>query len=150
MKRTSTISSILYTLLALAVAPSLLADDENRCSFRSVAGKWGFRYAGAVLPSDPVGAVGVFTLDKNGNVSDGKLTENDAGSITHATFSGTFTANPDCTGALAITLFVDGIPIGNGALEVVWFDNSNEVRMVLTDSGEVLTLDGQRLFPKGD
>jgi hypothetical protein len=143
-------SLILGALLVLGLAPALLADDDHGCSYRSVAGNWGYRYTGTVLPSDPVGAVGIFTLDKNGNVSDGKLTENDAGFITHATFSGTFTVNADCTGSIAVTLFVDGNPIGDGEFDIVWIDNSNDVRMVLIADNEVLTLDGKKLFPKGD
>jgi len=47
--------------------------------------------------------VGILTLDAAGNLLGGKATANLNGSVTHETFSGTYSVNPDCTGKSTIT-----------------------------------------------
>ena len=142
----TTLVTVFCALFVVGIAPALLADGDHVCSYRSVAGKWGFTYSGTVLPSSPVLGVGTFTLDKNGTLTDGRLTDGDGLS----TFSGPFTVDPDCTGSTTLTVCGRDGCDGPFIFSIVWIDNSNATRWVLLESEIVTGLDGKKLFPNRD
>jgi hypothetical protein len=146
MKRTSTSIPILCTLLVLAFAPALLADDHHGCSYRSVSGDWGFTTNGTRIGVGAVAGAGVFTLDKNGNILNGAQTVSFNGTIADETFSGTYVVNSDCTGSATVVVLSPIAPRTSN-LNLVFVGNSNGVRMIFTDDGTILTVDGKRLFP---
>ncbi len=155
MKRkmvTRTLAIVFFAALALGMAPSAQAQE---CSLASAAGKWGFTTNGTVVGVGPRASQGILTLDAAGNLLDGKATSSLNGSVTHETFSGTYTVNPDCTGTFAIDLFnQSGNKILTLAGDIVLDDNVRGLRLIFTSAvlpngtplGTVITGDGKRLF----
>ena len=94
------LAGLLFAAVALSAAPTAQA---GQCSLAVVAGKWGFTTSGTVVGIGPRASVGILTLDAAGNLLGGKATANLNGSVTHETFSGTYSVNPDCTGKSTIT-----------------------------------------------
>jgi hypothetical protein len=70
----ATLTMILLNMLYLGLAPTARAQDERGCSNASVAGKWGFTTNGTVVGIGPRDSLGIFTLDKAGNLLNGKAT----------------------------------------------------------------------------
>src|SRR5229473_2724615 len=95
-----TFAVILFVTVALSAVSSARG---GQCSLAGVAGKWGVTTSGTVVGIGPRASVGIFTLDAAGNLLGGKATANLNGSVTHETFSGTYSVNPDCTGKSTIT-----------------------------------------------
>jgi hypothetical protein len=158
MKRNISRTTLAMVLLAIVYVGSALAaraQDESGCSNASVAGKWGFTTNGTVVGIGPRASLGIFTLDGAGNLVNGKATASLNGSVTDETFSGTYSANPDCTGKLAIQIFD---PAGNkilaATLNLVFDTNVRELRAIFTSAvlpngtslGTVITVQAKRLF----
>jgi len=134
---------------------TVLADEGRSCSLGSAAGKWGFTTNGTVVGIGPRDSLGIFTLDGAGNLVNGKATSSLNGSITGETFSGTYTVNPDCTGAIAIDIFdLSGNKILSGTLNTVFDNDVRELRAMYTSAilpngtalGVVITGSGKRVF----
>src|SRR5258708_33714748 len=105
------LAGLLFAAVALSAAPTAQA---GQWSLAVVAGKWGFTKSGTVVGIGPRASVGILTLDAAGNLLGGKATANLNGSVTHETFSGTYSVNPDCTGKSTIdVLDLSGNPIQN-------------------------------------
>jgi hypothetical protein len=67
-------------------------------------GAYGFAVGGTSNPSgNALATVGLFTADGAGNIGFGKVTQSNAGAITTATFTGTYSINTDCTGTVTTT-----------------------------------------------
>ncbi|MFY9550956.1 MAG: hypothetical protein WAU32_07385 [Thermoanaerobaculia bacterium] len=130
--------------LLLSVAPAMRADDDNRgCTYRTVSGDWGYTSAGTRIGVGAIAAVGSFTLDKGGNVLDGKQTVSFNGVIADETFSGKYSLNDDCT-ASAVVVVASPIAPRTSHLDLVFISDSNGVRMLFTDAGTILTVDGKK------
>jgi hypothetical protein len=142
-------------LFALSVASSLHAQDRNGCSNRGVAGKWSYRLAGSILldannsdtyPNDaPIAGVGTITLDRSGNATGGGPYKS-GNTLSHVTFSGTYTVNSDCIGSLSLDTVIDGQDLGNIEFDQVFGDNMNEFHWVARSQELVVNVDGKRLF----
>jgi hypothetical protein len=122
------------TLLAFAFASPATADEDAKCSNRTLLGSYGFAVDGQIQP--PAGpplllrAVAMTEFDGNGNLSQ----------VDHATFNGvprwigwrqatgTYEINADCTGTAQIVP-ADGSPALN--LHLVVFDRGRQVRTVV-------------------
>ena len=151
MKRTTpspALAALFCVVLAATLAPAARADDHG-CSNGSVAGKYGYTTTGTRLGIGPVAGVGIFTLDRNGNVLGGKQTVSFNGTIADETYTGTYTVNSDCTGT-AILVVVSSIPAFNRTsnLDLVWVDNSSALRAIFTNAQTIITVDAKKLFPE--
>ena len=62
----------------------------------------------------------------------GKATSSLNGSIADETFSGNYTVNPDCTGTLAVTIFVGGVPTYDVTLYIAFDDDMRALRGLFT------------------
>jgi hypothetical protein len=151
----ATLTMILLNMLYLGLAPTARAQDERGCSNASVAGKWGFTTNGTVVGIGPRDSLGIFTLDKAGNLLNGKATSSLNGSVTDETFSGTYSVNPDCTGKLTIQIFdLSGNKILAATLDLVFDSDVRELRAIFTSAvlpngtplGTVITVQAKRLF----
>jgi hypothetical protein len=130
------------------------------CSLAHAAGSWAFSNSGTVIGIGPRVAEGVFTLDTAGKVLNGKFTQSLNGAITRGTFSGAFTVNSDCTGALSFDVFDEsGTELFTGTADLSFDDNVREFRFIFTSAAlpdgtplaTVIVGDARRLFPdKGD
>ncbi len=98
--------------------------------------------------------MGILTLDAAGNLLGGKATANLNGSVTHETFSGTYTVNPDCTGKSTIdVLDLSGNKILTITFEFVVDDNLQGLRSIFTSAvlpngtplATVITSDAKRV-----
>ena len=144
MKPVSKLIPILCTLLVLGIAPALLAHDDHGCALRSVSGDWGFTTNGTRIGVGAVAGVGGFTLDKNGNILNGAQTVSFNGTVAEETFSGTYKVNSDCTSSAQVVV-VSPIAPRTSNLNLIFVGDSNGVRMIFTDSGTILTVDGKKL-----
>jgi hypothetical protein len=131
----------------LLIAPVLLADEQ--CSLRSIAGDFGYTVTGTRLPVGPAASVGTVHFDRDGNLS-GSQTLSIGGTIVQGeVLTGTYSVSPDCTGEA--TIVVSNTPFPRTShLDVVWVNSSTEFRAIFTDTGLILTVDGQRIHHGND
>lgn len=151
--RTGLVIIFAAAVVASMAAPAQADDHHHQCSLAGAAGNWGFTDSGTVVGVGPRTAVGILTLDAAGNVLNGEATSSLNGSIAAETFSGTYTVNSDCTGTLAVTIFVSGVPAYEVTLYLAFDDNMRALRglftsVVVEPSGTLLStvigLDGRR------
>jgi hypothetical protein len=145
--KTFTIAAV--TALALGLAPVAKADDKG-CSNATLKGTFAFTASGFITApaaaAGPLAEVGAQTFDGNGGAS-AIATSSQNGNIHQVTITGTYTVNPDCTGTLAIQAFPGGL---KSQLFFVIDDTANELLLICTDPGFVLTGIARRQFPRGD
>jgi hypothetical protein len=151
--RTGLVIMFAAAVVASMAAPAQADDHHHQCSLAGAAGNWGFTDSGTVVGVGPRTAVGILTLDSAGNVLNGKATSSLYGSIADETFSGNYTVNPDCTGTLAVTILVGGVPAYDVTLYIAFDDDMRALRglftsVVVEPSGTMLStviaLDGKR------
>jgi hypothetical protein len=116
--------------------------QSRTCSNANLTGAYGSTVGMLVLPAGTPRAVLLrFEFDGNGNFTN-KLTMNDNGTIIHATDSGTYTINSDCTG----TLYTNG---GTRTVEILLVDSGNEFYSIRTDPANLVFLfhSAKKIFP---
>jgi hypothetical protein len=161
-KKRSIARSILFFAFMLslaAVASAQDRDDVRTCSNASVAGTWGYSETGTLyLPTGaavPYASLGRYTLDLDGNYS-GTRVASVGGTLQKATFKGTATVNPDCTGTVTISFYGEsGNLLSTVVKTLVYVDNAREVRAIVTsvvlpngtNLGAVLTTNAKKQFP---
>ena len=149
MKR-STITKIFtiaaVTALALSVAPSAKAQDKG-CSVASLRGTYAQKGTGVITaPPDmagPFANVGTLVFDGNGGVT-GTLFVSLNGNSAQVTETGTYKVNADCTGTYSVQLAPLGIT--SNAFFVI-DDNWDELQILPTDPGGVITCVAKRIYP---
>ena len=111
-------------------------DDESckKCSLKSLKGCYGYSYTGT-SGSGPIAAVGPINFDGDGNTS-ATYSVNSNGMNFQGSFTGTYTVNEDCTGAVTIHLPVLGIS-SNGRFVIV--EEGKEALFMGTDAGVTVT-----------
>ncbi len=129
-----TIARISFGLLLAVVLLSAAPSAQAGASFTmaSAAGSWGFTDNGTVLGIGPRTAVGIFTLDKHGNLTNGVATSSLNGVVAAETFSGTYTINPDCTGTVSVNIYSGSTELFSVTLSSVFDDNMTELRGLFT------------------
>jgi hypothetical protein len=99
-----------------------------------------------VLRAGPFAGVNLETFDGDG-VLTGRGIGNLNGNIVPVTFTGVYTVNADCTG----TYTVQVSPLGlTTHASFVIDDGGNELQIIITDPGTVITCIARRQFPIGD
>jgi len=141
--KTLTIAAV--TALGLVITPTAKADDKG-CSNASLKGTFAQMGTGTITapPSmaGPLANVGVLTFDGNGGII-GSLVNSINGATVPATETGTYKVNADCTGSYTVQLSL-GFPAN--AFFVVT-DGGNEIQIIITDPGAVITCVAKRLYP---
>ncbi|HEV2395686.1 MAG TPA: hypothetical protein VGS27_01930 [Candidatus Sulfotelmatobacter sp.] len=115
--------------LAMTVAASA---QSGPCSMARAAGSYSFTDNGTVLGVGLRTAVGVFTLDAAGNITNGSATSSLNGTVAVETFSGTYTVNPDCTGSGTAKIFSSGVDILNLTMNLSFDNGLREMRAIFT------------------
>jgi hypothetical protein len=157
MKRhtASTLLTIVF-LTGFIVSSAPLQAKDHGCSTAITAGDWGFTDTGSIIGLGPFGAIGTFTLDAAGNVV-GEQTNSVNGSVSHLTFTGSYTVNSDCAGSTDLDVFDSlGNKVRTSGLDLVFDDDVKEMRAIFTSvilpSGTslptVITLEARRLSSK--
>ena len=151
MKRNTTTRALALAAFAFAlgVAPMAKADNKG-CSLATLKGTWADKDTGFITaPPQFAGtfaALTVETYDGNGNVTfSGTASLN--GNIVSSTAKGTYTVNPDCTGTYTAVNPVLGI---TAHAVFVIADSGNELQILVTDPGTVISCIARRQFPAGD
>jgi hypothetical protein len=146
--KTFTITAV--TALALGLAPTAKADNKG-CSTASLTGPFVYTATGgfvaAPAPLGPYAEAGTQTFDGKGGTTVAGMSSSN-GSVAPVTITGTYTVNPDCTGAFTL-------PIAPGIAAHYFFvlainGNSSEFQAVCLDPVAVITRIGRSQFPAGD
>ena len=109
---------------------------DRSCSLARAAGNWSLTDQGTVVGVGPRTAVGVFTLDGAGNLTNGVATSSLNGSIADETFSGTYTVSSNCTGTLSVTIYSSGTELFVVTLNLAFDDDMRELRGIFTSATE--------------
>jgi len=143
MKRNIALTMLVIVFTAaLVVSMAAPAQAVAACSFARAAGTYGVSDSGTVVGIGPRASVDLLTLDAAGNIK-GKVTASLNGSLTQSMLSGTYTVNPDCTGAASFSEFdQSGNLILTATADLVWDDNMREIRFIFTS---VVLADGTPL-----
>jgi hypothetical protein len=136
------------TALALSVTPIAKADSRG-CSNATLKGAFvdkdtGFITAPPAL-AGPFAGVNLETFDGHGALTGTGIVSLN-GNVFPGTFTGTYTVNPDCTGTYTVQNSL-------GSTVHAFFvinDSGNELQIVITDPGTVITCIARRQFPVGD
>jgi hypothetical protein len=152
MKRSTTAKAFAIaavTALALTVAPMAKAEGKG-CSNATLKGTFADKDTGFLTAppamAGPFAGVSIQTYDGNGTLTTTGIASLN-GTIVPVTSTGTYTVNPDCTGTYTVQIS----PIGLTAHGFFVIDDSgNELQIIVTDPGTVITCIARRQFPKGD
>jgi len=136
------VSSLFAVALIVGMSAPAYAWDRDECSLARAAGKWSLTDQGTVINIGPRTAVGVFTLDGNGNLLNGVAASSLNGTIASETFSGTYTVNPDCTGSLDVKIYSGGTELFEITAFTAYDNDMREMRAVFTS---VVTPNGTAL-----
>ena len=127
---------IQLTLIASsAPTPSQpVAGDSQTCTNASFSGPYGYTISGVVIVNSDggfysVAESGVVTADGSGNLK-GSDTNSQSGQIQSQTFTGTYTVNSDCTGAVMVVG-----SLGTSHFNVVIVDSGQEILFIASDAG---------------
>ncbi|MBF6095666.1 hypothetical protein [Nocardia cyriacigeorgica] len=147
--------------IAAALIPSLLltvacgtagtstepvAADDSGCDVSAAHGSYAATGRGTAVGRGPLAAVGVLTFDGKGGFTAVRTIHNGPQVHPDHTVKGSYTINADCTGSLSYSNG-DGI---SGAQtthnDLVVDDNGNQLRVVGTDPGFAVIVEGRRQF----
>jgi hypothetical protein len=141
-----------FALLLTALLPTAYGQS---CSLARAAGKYAFSDSGTVIGVGPRAADAILTLDAAGNFS-GPVTASLNGSVSRSTLSGTYTVNPDCTGAANFSEFdLSGNLLITATADFFWDNNMREIRFIFTSAvlanrtplATVINGDARKLVP---
>jgi hypothetical protein len=153
-RRTPTLcglATILATFPILILPPAAQAEGSS-CSLSRAAANWTFTDSGTVIGIGPRAALGKFTLDAAGSLSNGVATSSLNGVIAEETFYGTYTVNSDCTGTITVGIFSAGTELFTVTLNIIFDKKMEHVHglftSVITPGGAslptVIALEGRR------
>lgn len=134
------LASLFAVAMIVCIAAPLHA--AGPCSLARAAGHWSLTDNGTVVGVGPRIAVGVFTLDANGNLLNGVAASSLNGNVASETFSGTYTVNPDCSGSFDVKIYSGGVEIFELTAFTAFDDDMREMRAVFTS---VVAPDGTSL-----
>jgi hypothetical protein len=137
--------------LALCLVPAVKA--SGGCTVGSLYGAFADKDTGVIIPGPnaaplPFAGVNLITFDGSGNMTATGF-GNVGGTGAAQTEAGTYTVNPDCTGTYTVTVN-PGTPGAFLAHAFFVIDDSlNELQIIVTDPGAVITCVARRQFPVG-
>jgi hypothetical protein len=137
------------TVLALGVAPMANARDKG-CSNATLTGTFSEKDNGFITNPPPAPAslfagVVLETFDGDGTITASGITSLD-GTVTPQTETGTYTVNPDCTGTYEVQISPGGF---TAHAFFVIDDGGNELQIIVTDPGTVITCIARKQYPAG-
>ncbi len=129
--------------LALALVPGAMA-AERPCSNATLNGAFADRDTGLIAGLGQFVGANLEKFDGHGNMSStGTVSLN--GDIVQATATGTYTVNADCTGTYTLQ---NSLGLTIHAFFVI-ADGGDELEVVITDPGTVISCVARKQFPKG-
>jgi hypothetical protein len=142
------VATVFASLVALAIVTTAHADNDKQedCSVATLKGSFGYTVTGALVTgsgAEPFAAVGRLTFDGTGNFENIRTISRNGNILLDVEGVGTYTVDPDCTGSFT---FTDG-GVVTLSTDIVIDDHGNELRMIATSPGTVLTVIGRKQFP---
>ena len=142
--KTFTLAAV--AVIALGMSSAAKASDKG-CSVNTLRGSYAQTGSGVITaPPDQAGPfanVGTLVFDGNGGLT-GTLVVSSNGSSSPATETGTYTVSSDCTGTYTVQI----APFGITSQAFFAIDtNGDELEIIVTDSGSVITCVAKKLFP---
>jgi hypothetical protein len=136
------------TALALGIAPTANAYDKG-CSNATLKGTFAEKDTGFITNPPPAPAslfagVNLDTFDGKGTIRATGISSLD-GTVTPQTETGTYTVNPDCTGTYEVQISPGGF---TAHASFVIDDGGNELQIIVTDQGTVITCIARKQFPE--
>jgi hypothetical protein len=138
----------LVTALTLVFVPLAKAEGK-RCSNATVKGTFGEKDTGFITAppefAGPFAGINTEVFDGNGGLAGAGMVSIN-GNIVPQTYKGTYMVNPDCTGtytvlnSLGLTIHAFFVVVAGG----------NELEIVITDPGTVITCVAHRQSLKGE
>jgi hypothetical protein len=121
----------LFALVGMAIV-TVPAYAAGPCSLARSAGQWSLTDNGTVIGIGPRVAVGVFTLDGQGNLQNGVAASSLNGVVASETFSGTYAVNPDCSGTFDVKIYSGNTELFELTAFMAFDDDMREMRAVFT------------------
>ena len=143
MKPTATALGLILGSALLGLAQAAWSHD---CTLSDAAGRYGYTSSGSIV-TPPVGAftaVGHVTLTETGTFT-GAQTTSIAGNLVAETIQGTFTVNPDCTGAATVYVYHGTTLARTSHIDVVWDNHQNELRAIFLNPGTSISIWGRKM-----
>jgi hypothetical protein len=139
-----------FSALGLGIAPTANAYDKG-CSNATLKGTYADKDDGFIMNTPPAApslfaGVNLDTFDGKGTIRATGFATLD-GSGGPQTETGTYTVNPDCTGTYEVTISPGGFTTH---ASFVIDDDGNELQIIVTDPGNVITCIARKQFPKGE
>jgi hypothetical protein len=128
--------AVVFAVAMMAGLASPAHAWDRPCSLAGAAGNWSLTDQGTVVGVGPRTAVGTFTLDGAGDLTNGVGTSSLNGSIAEETFSGTYTVNSNCTGTLAVNIYSSGTLLFKVTANTAYDDNMKQMRAIFTSVTE--------------
>ena len=137
-----------FATLALGIAPTANANYAG-CSNDTLKGTFAEKDTGFIMNTPPAPAslfagVNLDTFDGKGTITATGFAIVD-GNGGPQTENGTYTVNPDCTGTYEVKIYPGGY---TAHASFVIDDDGNELQIVVTDAGNVITCIARKQFPK--
>lgn len=146
IKKTLAMSAV--AALALALAPAAKAGNRG-CSLATLKGAFADKDTGFLTAppamAGPFAGVNLETFDGRGGLTGAGIVSLN-GNIVPGTFKGVYTVNPDCTGTYTVQ---NSLGLTVHAFFVI-ADGGNELYIVITDPGTVITCIARRQLPVDD
>ena len=150
-KMTPTRVAIISVIVSI-ISTAAPAYADGSCSLAHAAGNYSFTDMGTVIGVGSRTAVGTFTLDRLGKLTNGIATSSLNGSVADETFFGTYMVNPNCTGTISVRIFASGTEILEVTLDIAFDDDMKQIRGIFTSVAEpdgtplstVISLEGRR------
>jgi hypothetical protein len=138
-----------FTALALGIAPTANAHDKG-CSNATLKGTFAEKDTGFIMNSPPTppslfAGVNLDTFDGNGTITATGFATLD-GNGAPQTETGTYKVDPDCTGTYEVQISPGGF---TAHAFFVIDDGGNELQIIVTDPGNVITCIARKQFPAG-
>jgi hypothetical protein len=142
------LTSAAFFAFALGAVCSAEAAPNQGCSVSTLRGAFADKDTGYITSppafAGPFAGAVLETFDGKGGFS-GSGVSSINGNILPGTFQGSYTVNPDCTGTYTV---VNSIGLTIHAFFVI-ADGGNELHIVITDPGTVITCIARRISSKG-
>jgi hypothetical protein len=136
-----TMTIVAVFALALTAAPAAKAANRG-CSNATLKGTYSDQDTGTIVGLGPFAGVNVDSFDGKGNITISGISSVN-GSVSPGVETGTYQVNPDCTGTYTVS--------GGGLTIDAFFvidDDGNEVKIVITDPGNVINCIARKQFPE--
>jgi hypothetical protein len=136
----------LKVILSFALVGVAQIAQSHDCTLSGVAGHYGYTSTGSIV-NPPVGlftAVGHVTFTATGTFAGGQTTSI-AGNLVDEIVQGTYTINPDCTGAATVYVYHGATLARTSHINLVWDRGQSEARAIFLNPGTNISIEARKM-----